>query len=85
LLDPYDVKIGNNKEKYRLRQMIVEHPFGTIKRTWGAYYFLTRRLPSVTAEMSLTCLAYNLKRAINVLGVKEMIKRLKENREAVLV
>lgn len=85
LLDPHDVKIGDNKEKYRLRQMIVEHPFGTIKRTWGAYYFLTRRLPSVTAEMSLTCLAYNLKRAINILGVKEMIKRLGENREAVLV
>jgi hypothetical protein len=29
--------------------MIVEHPFGTIKRGWGAYYFLTRRKVSVSA------------------------------------
>lgn len=85
LLDPNDVQLSDNKEKYKLRQMIVEHPFGTVKRTWGAYYFLTRRMPSVTTEMSLTYLAYNLKRAINILGAKEMIKRLRGNREAVLV
>jgi len=28
--------------------------------------------------MALTYLAYNLKRAVNILGVKEIIKRLKE-------
>ena len=85
LLDSIDVRSGLNKKKYKLRQMIVEHPFGTIKRSWGAYYLLTRRLPSVTAEISLTYLAYNLKRVINILGVKEIIARLREKKEAVLV
>jgi hypothetical protein len=65
--------------------MIVEHPFGTIKRSWGASYFLTRGKTSVSAEMALSFLAYNLKRVINILGVEEMIRRLQENREAVPV
>ena len=85
LLDPFDVRVEQNKDKYKLRQMIVEHPFGTIKRSWGAYYFLTRGKLSVTAEMSLTYLAYNLKRAMNVLGVKEIIKRLTKRKEAALI
>jgi len=73
LLDPIDIKLEDNKSKYKLRQMIVEHPFGTIKRSWGAYYFLTRRKVSVTAEVALSYLAYNLKRAINVLGAAAII------------
>lgn len=83
LLDTVDLREEKNKEKYRLRQMLVEHPFGTIKRSWDAGYFLTRGKAAVTAEISLTYLAYNFKRAIKVLGVKEMVRRLKE--EAVLV
>jgi transposase len=46
-LDTIDLQTELNKDKYRLRQMIVEHPFGTIKRGWGAYYFLTKRKISV--------------------------------------
>jgi len=30
--------------------------------------------------MALTYLAYNLKRAVSILGVKEIIKRLKEEK-----
>ena len=56
--------------------MIVEHPFGTIKRNWGYNHFLTRGLESVKTETCLMFLAYNLKRAINILGVKEILKRL---------
>ncbi|MDD3269446.1 MAG: transposase [Syntrophomonadaceae bacterium] len=56
--------------------MIVEHPFGTIKRSWGYSYFLTRGLESVRTETCLAFLAYNIKRVINILGVEEMIKRL---------
>jgi len=50
LLDHIDAQTKKNFKKYKLRQMIVEHPFGTIKRGWGAYYFLTRRKVSVSAE-----------------------------------
>ncbi|MFZ5967345.1 MAG: IS1182 family transposase [Bacillota bacterium] len=84
-LDTINLQTELNMNKYKLRQMIVEHPFGTIKRSWGAYYFLTRRKVSVTAEVSLTFLAYNLRRVMNILGIQEMLKRLKERRKPALV
>ena len=62
---------------YKKRGTIVEHPFGTIKRHFGYTYFLTRGLDSVNAEGSLICLAYNLKRMINILGVPELVRRFK--------
>ncbi|RCX06873.1 DDE family transposase, partial [Anaerobacterium chartisolvens] len=60
-----------------MRQTIVEHPFGTIKRGWGFSYFLTRGIESVKTETCLAFLAYNLKRVINIVGTKEILKRLK--------
>ncbi len=83
-LDTIDAQTAANKDKYRLRALIVEHPFGTIKRSWNAYYFLTRGKYSVGAEMALSFMAYNLTRAISVLGVEEIVKRLKERRKPVL-
>jgi transposase len=76
-LDTVNQRTSESKELYKTRQMIVEHPFGTVKRGWGLSYFLTRGLASVKTETSLTFLAYNMKRVINILGVKEIIKRLK--------
>jgi transposase len=84
-LDRIDKQTQENLKTYKLRQMIVEHPFGTIKRAWGASYFLTRRKASVSAEIALSFLAYNLKRVINILGTEEIIRRLRENKQAVLV
>ena len=76
LLDEVDRRTRKNKQLYRQRQMIVEHPFGTIKRVWGYNCFLTRGLNSVSAENKLHLLAYNLRRVINILGVEEIVKRL---------
>lgn len=59
-----------------LRKGIVEHPFGTVKRAMGAGYVLTRGLQNVTGEFSLVFLAYNLKRAINILGPKALVEAL---------
>lgn len=84
-LDTIDFNTELNKDKYKLRQMIVEHPFGTIKRSWGAYYFLTKRRISVTAEVSLAYLAYNFRRVINILGPGEMLRRLKEREKPALI
>jgi hypothetical protein len=63
-------------EKLKRRKEIVEHPFGTMKRSMNQGYFLTRGLEKVIAEMSLTVTAYNIKRAINILGVKRMVQAL---------
>ncbi len=55
------------------RRETVEHPFGSIKQWMGQGAFLMKGLENVRAEFSLTALAYNLRRAINVLGVRAMI------------
>ncbi len=76
LLDEVDRRTRNNKKLYIERQMIVEHPFGVVKIIWGFNYFLIRGLKSVQTENKLHFLAYNLRRVINILGVKEIVKRL---------
>ncbi len=58
------------------RKAIVEHPFGTMKRGMDQGYFLLRGLGKVRAEFSLTVLAYNLKRVINIVGVPRMVAAL---------
>jgi hypothetical protein len=60
----------------KLPKQLAEHPFGNIKRAWDQGYFLTRGLENVRAEMSLTILAYNLKRALKILGVPRMMRAL---------
>ena len=55
------------------RRESVEHPFGSIKQWMGQGAFLTRRLDNVRGEFSLTALAYNMRRAINLVGIPAMI------------
>jgi transposase len=57
----------------RVRRSIVEHVFGTIKGWMGRDHFRTRTLAKVGAEMSLHVLAYNMKRAIRVLGTAALM------------
>ena len=52
------------------RRQTVEHAFGTLKAWMGATHFLTKTLKNVRTEMSLQVLAYNMKRMINMFGVK---------------
>jgi len=60
----------------RRRKGIVEHPFGTLKRRMDGGRFLVRGLQKVKAEMALAVTAYNLTRAINVLGVPRLCQAL---------
>ena len=76
LLNEIDRRTRENKKLYLQRQMMVEHPFGTVKRIWGFSYFLTRGLKSVQTENKLHFLVYNMRRAINILGVEEIVRRL---------
>ncbi|MCP5075519.1 MAG: IS1182 family transposase [Rhodobacteraceae bacterium] len=55
------------------RRISVEHPFGSIKQWMGQGAFLMRRLECVRAEFSLTALAYNLRRAITLVGIPALI------------
>ena len=64
--------------KQKQRQQTSEHPFGTIKHYDGAGYFLCKGKEKVTAEYALSCLGYDIRRAITICGgVKALIQRFK--------
>ena len=69
-------RVRLNKPLYRQRQSIVEHPYGTIKRQWGFDYTLLKTIPKVSGEFALIFTAYNLRRAISIFGVEDLLKRL---------
>lgn len=73
VMEGMEQRVRENPDKVKLRKRIVEHPFGTIKRWIEQGYFLSRGLKRVRGEMSLTVMAFNLKRVINIIGVKELI------------
>jgi ribosomal protein L14E/L6E/L27E len=60
------MKTDEGKAKYRQRSSTIEHPFGTTKAVWGFKQYLCRGQLMTTAEQSLTFLAYNLRRVINI-------------------
>lgn len=63
-------RIENNKNYYRKRQAIVEHPYGTIKRQWGFSYIITKKYKQrAEADVGFMFIAYNLRRIINILGI----------------
>jgi hypothetical protein len=65
------------KEKVGLRKMLVEHPFGTMKRAFNQGYLLLKGLRKVKGELGFTMLAYNMRRAINIVGVGTLIALVK--------
>lgn len=69
-------RVAKNPQFLELRKQLVEHPFGTIKRSMGQDYFLMRGKEKVKGETSLTLLAYNLKRVIKLLGIDKLITAL---------
>ncbi len=69
-------RVARNPQIMRRRKAIIEHCFGTIKRSLGYDYFLCRGMRQVTTEVNLTVLAYNLKRACNLIGIKNLIAAL---------
>jgi transposase len=67
------IHIKDDKEKLKQRMCLSEHPFGTVKWYHGAHYLLCRGKEKAAAELGLSFLAYNLTRAINMIGTKALI------------
>ena len=70
-------RLDAHPEKMRQRRETVEHPFGTIKARMGATHFLMKTLKRVSTEMALHVLAYNLTRAMNILGTGPLIDAMR--------
>ena len=69
VLDRMAARLAARPEILDQRRTSVEHPFGTIKQWMHQGAFLMRRLENVRGEFSLTALAYNIRRAISLVGV----------------
>lgn len=69
-------------ELYAQRMPTVEHPFGTIKFWMRCGELMTRGLTKVSGEVSLSCLCYNIKRAVTLLGAAELVARIQERATA---
>lgn len=65
-----------DKELLKRRKSLSEHPFGIVKRCLGADYLLLKGFSGVRAEMALAYLAFNMKRAVNILGIKPIIQAI---------
>ena len=61
------------EEIVKKRKELCEHPFGTIKRALNQGYLLLKGSRKVNGEVGFTMLAYNMRRAINILGAKSLI------------
>ncbi len=76
-VDPFVVGRFAPNDYMRVRRETVEHPFGTLKMRMGATHFLMKRLPKVATEMALHVLAYNLTRAINIIGIQPLMAAMR--------
>ena len=74
VLDRMAARLKARPEVLDRRRETVEHPFGSIKQWMNQGAFLMKGLDKVRAEFSLTALAYNLRRALNILGVEAMME-----------
>ena len=72
------IKLTPDKEKIKIRKCVVEHPFGTVKQWCDGRHTLLTSKEKVTADLALQFLQYNIKRAINMAGTQELIKKMRE-------
>ncbi len=73
VLDAVQQRLDEHPEKMKQRRETVEHPFGTIKCWMGYTHFQMKTLKHVRTEMALHVLAYNLKRAMKIMGIGPLI------------
>jgi len=73
LMEAMAARMAAQPEKFKLRKTLAEHPFGTIKRWFGYTHFLMKGLEKVRTEWSLTTLAYNLKRVLNLVSFETLM------------
>jgi len=76
VLERVEKRLKKKPEVMLARRSLVEHPFGTLKSWTSSTHLLTKTLPSVSTEMSLQVLAYNMKRAINLLGTPKIVETI---------
>jgi transposase len=77
VLDAMQQRLDQLPDAMGLRRQTIEHVFGTLKAWMGSTPFLTKTLKNVRTEMSLSVLAYNMKRMIQISGVQPLIQAIR--------
>lgn len=67
----------NNAQLYSKRQEWNEHIFGTIKWKWGYNHTNLKGLKKVNGEMALIMTVYNMTRCVTILGIEDLIEKMK--------
>lgn len=83
IIDENNKRVDENWDLYKHRPQISEHVFGTVKRSWGYTYTLLKSLKKVNGEIAIIFTMYNLRRAMSILGIEELKRRLKRWKGAV--
>ncbi len=73
VLDRMQERLAKRPDLLDRRREVAGHPFGSIKQWMNQGAFLMRGLENVRGEFSLTALAYNLRRVLNLVGFKDLL------------
>jgi len=73
VLERVQERLDQRPDAMIVRRSTVEHPFASIKAWMGATHFRMKTLKHVATEMALHVLAYNLKRVMAIIGVRELL------------
>ena len=76
VVEAAEARLAKCPEMMRTRRATVEHPFATFKAWMGSTHFLTKTLDRVSTEMGLHVLAYNMKRAMKLVGTRTLIEAI---------
>jgi hypothetical protein len=76
IIDENMERVLASPDYYKLRQQIIEHQFGILKRQWGFTFTLLRGKVGVMSEVNLLMIVYNLTRMISIIGINEFKRRM---------
>jgi hypothetical protein len=84
------ITVAKYPETYKKRQALVEHPFGTMKRSRlireGFDYILTKKgIEAASADFGFIAIAYNLKRLLNIKGQSKNLRTLIRSLKTLLI
>lgn len=85
ILEENIIRQKEQMAQYKERQKIVEHVFGTIKRAFGYTHFLLKKNEKVRGESFMHFLIYNMKRAIKIINIKEIIMAIEQKQYQYLI
>lgn len=77
VLDRLKQRLSASPHIVKRRKTIIEHVFGTLKKIWGYGAVLLRGLKNIGSEIALMSLAYNIKRALTILGPARLVASLR--------